>query len=117
MADSPVVLIVDDDAALRETLVAGLEAAGMTVIEAATGQDALRVLTGDPTIGVLVSDILLPGISGRTLAQKAQEVRPDLRIVLTTGYDAEAPRDGTPWLQKPFRIETLRDLIHELMLQ
>jgi DNA-binding NtrC family response regulator len=117
MADNPVVLVVDDDAELRDVLVAGLEAAGMTIIDAATGQDALRVLAGDPTIGVLVSDILMPGISGRTLAQRAQEMRPGLRVVLTSGYGDEAPRDGTPWLHKPFRVETLRDLIRELMLQ
>src|SRR5688500_13185622 len=81
-----VILVVDDDAEVRETIVNLLEPEGYLVIDVATGRQALDVLERDPTVQILFTDVLMPGISGITLAKKALELRPDLRVVLTSAY-------------------------------
>jgi DNA-binding NtrC family response regulator len=90
MATAPVVLIVDDDPAVRRVLVKALEEDRMIVVDAAGGEEALRVLQRDPTICVMVADIMMPGISGVTLMQEAAKLRPDVKAILMTAY---APAD------------------------
>ncbi len=58
------------------------------MIEAASGHEALRILDRDPTIGILLSDVMMPGITGITLAQQVAALRPDVKILLTTAYGA-----------------------------
>ena len=101
-----VVLVVDDDPDVRATVVNMLEPHGFTVIDAAGGRQALEVLERDPTIDVLFTDVMMPGISGITLAKKALAMRPGLRVVLTSAYF----RDDTEQfacLRKPFRSNEL----------
>jgi CheY-like chemotaxis protein len=86
MTDRQVVLIVDDDPDVRQSLIQALEHDGMTVVEAASGQEALRILASDPTIRVMLADIMMPGITGITLAERAAGLRPDVKVVLVTGY-------------------------------
>lgn len=83
MAAVPVILVVDDDPDVRQTLIQALESDGMTVVDAASGQEALRILDRDPTIGILLADIMMPGITGITLAEQAAKLRPDVKIVLS----------------------------------
>ncbi len=85
---APIVLVVDDDPDVRQVLTDALETDGMTVIEAASGHEALRILDRDPTIGILLSDVMMPGITGITLAQQVAALRPDVKILLTTAYGA-----------------------------
>jgi CheY-like chemotaxis protein len=103
-----VVLVVDDDIEVRRSVVDALESDGMTVIDAASGQEALRILGGDPTICLLLTDIMMPGITGITLAERAAEIRPDVKIILMTAY---APQDvvraTTPLIEKPFGLDEL----------
>jgi CheY-like chemotaxis protein len=101
-----VVLVVDDDPDVRETIAHVLESRGYTVIDAATGREALDILDRDETISILFTDVIMPGISGITLAKKALEKRPDLKIVLASAYMKE-PSAGMPVLQKPFHAEDL----------
>jgi len=111
----PVVLVVDDDPEVRETLVNILEARGYTVIDAASGREALDILEHDETIQVLFTDVMMPGISGITLAKKAMEMRPELKVVLASAYmrDGGAP-ETMPVLKKPFHTADLLDAIgHE----
>jgi two-component system, cell cycle sensor histidine kinase and response regulator CckA len=107
----PVVLVVDDDPEVRETLVNILEARGYTVIEAASGREALDILEGDETIRILFTDVIMPGISGITLAKKAMEIRPGLKVVLASAYMRDGPDGGMPVLRKPFHTA---DLLHAL---
>jgi CheY-like chemotaxis protein len=107
----PVVLVVDDDIDVRDTVVGILESRGYTVVEAASGREALEILDRDETIGVLFTDVMMPGISGITLAKKALEKRPGLKVVLTSAYMREAPGEDIPVLKKPFHTA---DLLHAI---
>ena len=97
------VLIVEDDALVRETAAAALEDAGFDVVEVATGEDALaQARTG--TDAVLL-DIQLPGrLDGWDVAERLREQRPDLPIVYASGAEPQAPRDvaGSRFLRKPY---------------
>jgi CheY-like chemotaxis protein len=104
------VLVVDDDPDVRETIVSMLEPAGYTVIDASSGRQALDILERDSTIDVLFTDVMMPGISGITLAQRALAMRPELRVVLTSAYFRDEAND-LPCLRKPFRGEELLQAI------
>lgn len=101
-----VVLVVDDDSDVRETIVNMLEPAGFTVIDASSGRRALEVLERDPTIEVLFTDVMMPGISGITLAKRALAMRPELRVVLTSAYCRDEG-EQLPCLRKPFHGDEL----------
>ena len=108
MGADPIVLVVDDDPDIRRALVQALEEDGMTGIQAASGHEALRILGGDRSIGVLLTDIMMPGIAGTTLAGRVSELRPDVKIMFMTAY-AAANRVGStrPLVAKPFRTNEL----------
>jgi CheY-like chemotaxis protein len=101
-----VILVVDDDSDVRETIVSLLEPEGYLVVDASSGRQALDILDRDETVQVLFTDVMMPGISGITLAKKALERRPDLRVVLTSAYMREDD-DTLPCLKKPFRQDEL----------
>jgi CheY-like chemotaxis protein len=103
----PVVLVVDDDPEVRETLTNILETRGYTVIDAATGREALDILERDETIGILFTDVIMPGISGITLAKRAMEMRPGLKVVLASAYTGEGAAADLPVLKKPFQTADL----------
>jgi CheY-like chemotaxis protein len=108
MGTNPVVLVVDDDPDIRCSVVQALEDGGMIGIPAASGHEALRILCGDRTISILLTDIIMPGITGTTLADRANELRPDVKIVFMTAYGAADPVGSTrPLVGKPFRISEL----------
>jgi CheY-like chemotaxis protein len=83
---APTVLVVDDDAFVREVLAASLEDAGYAILEADSGAQALTVLRADTRIDVLLSDLTMPGMDGLELIRAAQEIRPGLPAILLTGY-------------------------------
>ena len=106
MQANPVVLVVDDDSYTRRAVVQALADDGMTGIEAASGQEALRILGRDQSIGLLLTDIMMPGIAGTTLADRASVVRPDVKIMFMTAY-AAAVGSGRPLIEKPFGTDAL----------
>ena len=103
-----VVLVVDDDPDIRRAVVQALEDDGMIGVTAASGHEALRILSGDSTIRLLLTDIMMPGIAGTVLADRAAELRPDVQIMFMTAY-AEANRAwaNRPMLDKPFASDRL----------
>jgi CheY-like chemotaxis protein len=112
---APVVLLVDDDPEVRQVLARALEADGMTVVEASTGGEALRILKGDPSIDVLVTDVMMPGITGNTLVEQAAKLRPDLKTLMVTAYaPAGLVRYTTTVMTKPFRIAELCQRVRTL---
>jgi two-component system cell cycle response regulator CpdR len=116
MVSAPVVLVVDDDPGVRQMLIHALEADGMTVVGAASGREALRILQCDPTVTVLVSDIMMPGITGITLAAEAVKLRPDVKTLLMTAYaPADLTRSPGSVLTKPVRISDLYTSIRTLI--
>ena len=85
-ATSARVLLVDDDDLVRETLADQLEDAGFAVLVAASGHEALALVTAGEHVDVLISDLSMPGLNGVTTIQKARELRPGLPCFLLTGY-------------------------------
>jgi PAS domain S-box-containing protein len=105
------ILVVEDNGELRQTAVSQLMKLGYRVLEAENGEAALAVLKGSDVIDLLFSDIVMTGqLTGRSLAQEARKFRPQMRILLTTGYAEKATADGTEgWqlLSKPYRQQEL----------
>src|SRR5689334_8286304 len=80
------VLVVDDEPAVRETACELFRSFGLCCYDAYNAEDALRLLSGHPEIGLLFADVRMPGMDGAALAREAQRLRPDLKIVLTSGW-------------------------------
>ena len=98
------VLVVDDDPGVRGVTANFLANLGHRPLEVQDGEAALRLLEQSDDIHVLVTDLMMPRMSGRELADRAQALRPGLPILLLTGYaDPEAVPSGYPVLRKPFR--------------
>ncbi len=114
------VLLVDDDAMVREILSQQLEAAGYAVTMAQDGPQALALLDGGAEPDVLLCDLSMPGMGGLAVIREAQERHPDLPAVLLTGYvgdSAALPREGARFalLRKPATMTELADIIAILL--
>jgi CheY-like chemotaxis protein len=112
-----VVLAVDDDALVLMNTVAMLEDLGHKVFEAASGREALEILQREKAINLVVTDQSMPRMTGLQLAEAILAQRPDMPIVLATGY-ADLPRDaraGLPKLTKPFFQQDLAQAIVEAL--
>ena len=114
------VLIAEDEAMLRVIAVEMLEDAGFTVFQACDGVEALAVLKANPGIQVLVSDIKMPRMDGYALAEASIGLRPELKILLMTGYTQEPPTAllkarEIKTLHKPFNLERLTELVGEML--
>ena len=103
-----IVLLVDDEELVRATTSYMLADLGYHVIEAASGEEALSLIEAGQTLDVLVTDHLMPGITGTELARLVKSMRPGIGILLISGY---AEREGLdpdiPRLNKPFRKDEL----------
>jgi signal transduction histidine kinase len=108
------VLVVEDDAQVRQVVVRTLTAAGYRVIEAMSGQQALA-LTGSETVDIhlLVSDIVMGGLDGRALADRVRHARAQMRVLYISGYSNEVIskrgvlEEGIQFLRKPFTGDEL----------
>jgi CheY-like chemotaxis protein len=113
------VLLVDDEATVRETLAAALEDAGYAVRVAGDGTEALRILESDAPVDVLVTDLAMPGMDGLAVIRSARQQRPDLPSVLLTGYAGhgaqlavgESLDGGFTLVRKPVTAAQLADRI------
>ena len=110
-SEAPAVLVVDDDPDVRAMLCDVLQSRGYTVVDAASGREALDILERDETLRVVVTDVMMPGISGITLARKAMQLRPGIKVVLLSAYMRDPPGDDLPVLRKPFHTA---DLLHAI---
>lgn len=109
------VLVVEDEAFLREVVAESLQEAGYEVAHVGNGDAGLAVLQSDAPVDVLVSDIRLPGLSGYELAAAGKALRPGLKMILMTGYAPSLPPELESAvyrvLQKPFRIDALAGVV------
>ena len=113
------ILIAEDEAMLRAIAVEILEDAGFSVFQAGDGEEALAILKSQPGIQVLVSDIKMPRMAGYALAEAGLQLRPELKILLMTGYAQEPPLNllkarEIHTLHKPFNLERLCELVGEM---
>ena len=117
----PIILIVEDDEDLRDTIVALIEQHGYGTVTAADSDSALKLIASDQPIDLLFTDVVLPGEhNGVELARRAVDQRSDLRVFLTTGYDDDPDRINdhfAPWpvLGKPYQREELTVALSELL--
>jgi signal transduction histidine kinase len=113
------VLLVEDEDLLRLFAVRSLETAGYTVIATASAEKALTIIASTPRLALLVTDVGLPGINGRQLAEMARASRPDLAVLFMTGYTPSfEERSGmarSAVLLKPFMPEDLHREVANLM--
>src|SRR5215475_10870978 len=86
MSDKTPILVAEDEAMLRVIAVEMLQDAGFEVFEAGDGAEALELLKANPNIALLVSDIKMPRMDGYALVEAGLTVRPDLKVLLMTGY-------------------------------
>lgn len=115
------VLVVEDEPVVRSLITEVLSELGYSVLEADDGPTGLAILQSDRKIDLLVTDIGLPGLNGRQVADGARVVRPDLKVLLMTGY-AEVAAAATGFLTpgmalmtKPFEMDMLTARIKKLL--
>ncbi len=117
------ILVVDDDPTVRELTKRVLQRCGYTVLEAANGSQALQVADslGETAIHLMITDVMMPALSGPELAQRLAVQRPRLRVLFFSGYTADefihhqVGTNGTAFLQKPFQLADLTQRVR-LML-
>jgi len=116
-----VVLVVEDEPVVRGLVVEVLTELGYRAIEAQDGPEGLERLRERGRIDLLITDIGLPGLNGRQIADAGRELRPDLKVLYMTGYAENAAlapgflQPGTGMITKPFAIETLADRVRAII--
>ena len=115
------VVVVEDDPAVRMLVVNVLDELGYTAHQAADARAALPLLESDLRVDLLVTDVGLPGMNGRQLAEIARQHRPGLRVLFMTGYAEKAAErqgfleDGMDMVAKPFSIDLLANKIRSMI--
>jgi len=113
---SACLLVVDDEEALRQLLASGLRRHGFRVLLAGDGREALRVLEGGQVVDLVLTDIVMPRLSGLDLCQELSRRYPGIPVLLMTGCVDQPPFDWEPEipvLRKPFRLSCLAEAIRE----
>jgi DNA-binding NtrC family response regulator len=115
------VLLVEDEQAVRELVRTILERAGYRVIEAAVPGDAVALFDAIESVDLLLTDVVMPGMSGFDLFHLLVERRPSLRVLFISGYTDYALFDptiadrGAAFLEKPFSAEALLAKLKEVL--
>lgn len=115
-----IILIVDDDEALREALRKILEDDGYGIIVAASGEQAIEILREHP-VDLMLTDIRMPGMSGLDLLKKVREIHSTLGVIILTGYGEiesyiEAMHFGAlEYLSKPFKANELKFIVNKIL--
>jgi signal transduction histidine kinase/ActR/RegA family two-component response regulator len=119
---SETLLVVEDEEPLRQLTKEYLESSGFRVLEAPSGDQALQVAEEHKgPIQLLITDVVMPGMSGRELAERLVEQRPAIRVLYMSGYTDDAViRHGIlagrdAFLQKPFSLQTLANKVRETL--
>lgn len=115
---SKVILVAEDDPQVRRMLVRMLETAGYTVLVAQDGQAAWEILEKHPTgIDLLVSNVVMPRMTGVELAERVSTARPEIRILLISAFDQGLvpPERHWPLVTKPFTSHGILQRIAELL--
>jgi len=115
------VLVVEDEPVVRSLVIDVLEDLGYRTLEAADGPEGLRILQSRRRIDLLITDVGLPGLNGRQLADAARERRRDLKVLFITGYAENATlaagflEPGMQMITKPFAVDALAQRIRSII--
>jgi len=121
--EGEVVLVVEDEAVVRGLILEELHELGYAALEAVDGASGLEMLRSKRRIDLLITDIGLPGLNGRQLADAARELRPSLKILFMTGYAENAAlasgflEPGMEMITKPFAMEALATRIRSMLTE
>jgi DNA-binding NtrC family response regulator len=112
-------LLVEDEPMLRQVVALTLKREDFDVLEAGDGMAGLEVLQSGVPIDILLTDVRMPGLSGYELAEASLKIRPQLPVILMTGFtDEQVPAALTeraiPMIRKPFNFATLGSTVKEL---
>jgi len=118
---SEIILVVEDEQRVRHFAVDALRELGYTAISAASPAEALAALNAQPEITMLFTDIVMPDMTGRQLADEARALRPDLPVLFTTGYTRNAVVHngmvdiGVAFLAKPYSMGDLARKVRDVL--
>jgi signal transduction histidine kinase/CheY-like chemotaxis protein len=116
-----IILVVEDEQRVRHFSVDALRELGYTALSAADAREALEILAEQPRIAMLFTDVVMPEMNGRRLADEARLQRPDLKVLYTTGYTRNAVVHngmldaGVAFLPKPFTVSQLANKVREVL--
>ncbi|KTC44195.1 response regulator [Pseudomonas fluorescens ABAC62] len=116
-AAASTILVVEDDAIVRMLIVDVLEELEFSVLEAADAEEALKIVeNAEQSIDLMMTDVGLPDMNGKDLANKVRELRPALPILFASGYaeNIDVPA-GMQVIGKPFSIDQLRDKVKSML--
>jgi two-component system cell cycle sensor histidine kinase/response regulator CckA len=117
-----VILVVEDTEMVRDLLTATLGSYGYTVIAAANASDALALAESRlAEVDLLLTDVIMPGLNGRELAERLRAVRPELKVLFTSGYPADAvlrlgiADSAVDFIEKPYLPDELARTIRNVL--
>jgi CheY-like chemotaxis protein len=119
-AAGEIVMVVEDDAAVRLLVTEVLADLGYRTLEAGSGETAVPILQSKQKIDLLVTDVGLPGLNGRQIAEIARQTRPDLKVLFITGYAENAAirgdflAPGMDLITKPFALDLLASKVRDM---
>ena len=111
------VLVVDDEPTIRESLQHALESFGMSVVLASDGQEALDLFSREPDFDLVLMDLTMPRLDGREAFLAMREIRPEVRVILSSGYSEQESvqellgKDLAGFIQKPYQLRDLKKVI------
>ena len=118
------ILLVEDEESVRAFAARALTARGYTVFEAATGTQALEVMSGlDAGVDLVVSDVVMPEMDGPTMLRELRKTKPDMKIIFVSGYAEEAFAKHLPddesfqFLPKPFSLKELATAVKQTLME
>jgi len=106
------IVVVDDDPEVREIVAEFLTDSGHHILQAADGQEALRILANTPDVDLVITDVRMPDISGIDLAEMVTRNRDTPKVILISGYFV-AEHVARRVLHKPFRMQELEQAVRE----
>jgi len=116
------ILLVEDEDPVRAVNARALSARGYTVIEAASGVEALEAMAArDAPVDLVVSDVVMPEMDGPTLLRELRKSHPDLKVIFVSGYAEDAFRKNLPegedfnFLAKPFSLKQLVEMVKKTL--
>lgn len=118
---NPTILVVDDDQSVRELIVLFLETSGYMAYQAPGGHEAMDLVTSpDIIVDILVTDIIMPRMNGKELANRVSSIKPHIKVLFVSAYSAEILTSqnlcptGADYIRKPFNREVLLEKISKV---
>jgi len=120
--ENQTILLVDDEEIVRDVGVQMLEAFGYKAYEAGSGKEAIRILEENKDeIQLIILDMIMPEMGGKEVFEKVKEIKPDVKVLLSTGYNADSQateimdKGCNGFIQKPFNMKELASKIKEVI--